>query len=723
MIKNYKNITLLQQPGKIVSSLITGTILGTLEITFVLAFTALIFPPELSAFFTQGMAIMLFGTIICFLMLALFSSYPGTIGSAQDIPASISAVMAVSIVAAMAGENNSYVVFSTVIAAMAMSTLISAILLIIMGYTGLGKIIRFIPYPVIGGLLISTGWILSKAGLSMMPDQWLIGTCFAVLLLFARQYFTSTWVLPVFLVAAIFIINLYLLIMDISIDSAREQGFLLNVELNKIPFIEPPKNIFNAANWHVIFAQFPTIISLCLIICLVVLIQISTIEVIVKQEIKPRRELYVTGLANLVVAFCCGLISYHHISSTTLAYNMGAKTRLVGVITAFVCILVFLTNSRWMEFLPLPVLAGLILYLGLEFIYEWLIQAYRKIPRVEYLVMLSIFACAILVNFPAAITLGIICGTLLFLFQYNTVGIVQSMITADNCTSSVMRSTNQADYLANHPQAICAFKLKGMLYFGTANELYIITKQCISDSNPKHPRFIIFDFENVAIIDSTALMNLLRTHEYLSKQNIRLIMSSMSGCQVNQMKTFYTGNDLVQSLFLTDSLDHAIEYCEDRLLENANLIDTEQIDCLESIFENQDWNYSSIAYLKNYLQEKTLHDHQILIRSGEDNDDIYIIASGKLNIVSIKANGQPVRLRVLTAGMIVGEMSLYTGLPRSADVIANGNTTVFKLSSSKFNSLQEQHPDIAIKLHKYVAKIMAERIIDEPRLQLIRNPG
>ena len=91
------------------------------------------------------MAILLFGTVICFTMLALFSSYPGTIGGAQDIPASISAVMAVSIVAAMTSEENSFVIFSTVVTAMALASFISALLLIIMGFTGLGKIIRFIP--------------------------------------------------------------------------------------------------------------------------------------------------------------------------------------------------------------------------------------------------------------------------------------------------------------------------------------------------------------------------------------------------------------------------------------------------------------------------------------------------------------------------------------------------------------------------------------------------
>ena len=709
------------QDGKILESLITAIILGTLEITFVLAFTVLIFPPELSAFFTKGMAILLFGTVICFLILALFSSYPGTIGSAQDIPASISAVMAVSIVTSMGNVSSSYEVFATVITAMAVASFISACLLIIMGFTGLGKIIRFIPYPVIGGLLISTGWILCNAGLSMMPDQWIIGAIFAALLLISRQLMNSPWVLPVLLVAAILIINLYLSVMGFSIDTAREQGFLLNVELNKIPFIESPTTIFNNANWQVVFDQLPTIISLCLITCLVVLIQISSIEVIVKQEIEPKHELYVTGFSNLIVAFCCGLVSYHHISSTTLAYNMGAQTRIVGVFTAMICMMVFLTDTKWMGFLPLPVLAGLILYLGLEFIYEWLIQAYRKLPEIEYLMMLAIFACAIIVNFPAAIMLGVICGTLLFLFQYNTIGIVESRITADKCISSVMRSAKQTDYLAANSHTIAAFKLKGMLYFGTAHELYDITKKFIIDSKSNKPDYIIFDFEYVAAVDSTALMSLLRTHQYLSKQNITLIMSALAGTHVKRIKTFYTSNDLLRSLCLTDSLDHAIEYSEDRVLTAANLIKVEQTDCLDGILKNQTWNSSSIVVLKKYLQKEVLHDHQILIRTGDNNDDIYIIASGKLDIVSISTNGKPVRLRVLTPGIVVGEMSLYTGLPRSADVIANGNAVVYQLSSHRFELLQQQHPDVAIKLHKYFAKIMAQRLTDESRLHLIRS--
>lgn len=720
MIEIFKINSLLQH-HKIFSSLIAGFILGTIEITFVLAFTALIFPDELSDFFTLGMAILLFGTVICFTMLALFSAYRGTIGGAQDIPASISAVMAASIVATMGNESDSFIIFSTVVTAMALASLISALLLITMGLSGLGKIIRFIPYPVIGGLLLSTGWILSHAGFGMMGGHWLIGAVFAVLLLFARRFIRSPWILPVFLVMAITIINAYLTVMGISVETAREQGFLLDIELEKIPFIPHPADIIYAAELRIVLDQFPTIISLCLVTCLAILIQISTIEVVVKQEIDPRRELCVTGFANLIVAFCCGLINYHHISGTTLAYNMGARARTAGVFTAMVCMVIFLTNSRWMEFVPLPVLAGLILYQGLEFIYQWLVLGYRQLPRIEFLIMLAIFACAIFVNFPTAIMVGLFCGTVLFLIQYNTVGIIQAVFSADDCKSSVMRAAKQSDYLASQPHSITAFKLKGMLYFGTAHELYAATRQLISQGDPEDKKYIIFDFEYVPAIDSTALMSLLRTHQLLNDLKIELIMSSLTGAQINLIKTFYANHNLIYSLHITDTLDRAIEYCEDRLLTAANLIDIEESGYLESIFKKQGWSELSIMRLKRYMHKEVLHDHQLLIRSGENNDDIYFINSGKLEIISRKTDGPPLRLRVLMPGEAVGEMSLYTGMPRSADVIAKGDTTVYKLSSIQLKLLQDEDPDMAIKLHKYFARTMAERFLEESRLQPIRS--
>lgn len=707
--------------GTLFTSLLAGGLLGTLQITFALAFTALIFPPELSAYFTQGVAIILFGSIICFVMLALFSSYRGAIGSAQNIPASISAVMAVSIVTSMGSDTDSYIVFSTVVAAMATASFISACLLIIMGTTELGKVIRFIPYPVIGGLLISTGWILAKAGFDMMPQQWLIGSCFAVFLLVARKLFVSPWVLPVILVASVIGINLYLLFQGISVEAAREQGFLADIELGKIPFIQSPLTVFSAADWGIVTDHLATIISLCIITCLMVLIQISTIEVIVKQEIEPKRELCVTGLANVIVAFCCGLINYHHIASTTLAYNMGARTRTVGIMTALVCSSVFVTNSQWMEYLPLPILAGLILYLGLLFLYQWLIEAYRNLPRNEYLIMLGIFAFAIFINFPAAIILGVVCGIFLILFQHNRVGIIQSVIPAQNCASSVMRSAQESAFLAQYPQAIRAFKLKGMLYFGTAHELYELTKRYMHKQDFKDCRYIIFDFENVAAIDSSALMSLLRTHEYLNENSVQLIVCTLSGQQSKQIRTFYSGNEIFNSLFMTDSLDHALEYCEEQILKTADFISTEHTDCIEDIFKKQGWDTESITLLKGYLQKLRLHDHQVLIRSGQEDDDIYIIDSGRLEIVSKSTNNNPVRLRVLSSGMVVGEMSLYSGMPRSADVIASGSATVYRLSAEKLELLQLQHPEIAIELHKYFGSIMVHRFIDESRLQAIRS--
>src|SRR5215469_2377295 len=168
------------------------------------SFAALIFTGPLDKFVGQGIWIGLFTALVVGTIVALASSCPGVIAIPQDRVAPILALMAVSMVARM-GTASAQEKALAVMAAIAVVSLITGSFLFVLGRLKLGNLIRYIPYPVIGGFLAGSGWLLVRGSMRVMTGQplslstlpfffqpavlvqWLPGILFACLVFFALK--------------------------------------------------------------------------------------------------------------------------------------------------------------------------------------------------------------------------------------------------------------------------------------------------------------------------------------------------------------------------------------------------------------------------------------------------------------------------------------------------------------------------------------------------------
>jgi sulfate permease, SulP family len=78
-------------------------------------------------------------------------------------------------------------------------------------------------------------------------------------------------------------------------------------------------------------------------------------------------------------------------------------------------------------------------------------------------------------------------------------------------------------------------------------------------------------------------------------------------------------------------------------------------------------------------------------------------------------------LRTLGPGSLVGEMALYSGQPRSTDVVAETACRAYRLSAERFARLEREHPATVIQIHSFVVKRLAQRLAsatDEIRVLL-----
>lgn len=104
-------------------------------------------------------------------VVALTGSNPGTVMIPQDAPVAILAMIAAAIAGNLAASAPPDALFFTVVAVIALTSLLTGLCFFVLGTFQLGNLIRFIPYPVIGGFLAGTGWILLKGGMEVMTDM------------------------------------------------------------------------------------------------------------------------------------------------------------------------------------------------------------------------------------------------------------------------------------------------------------------------------------------------------------------------------------------------------------------------------------------------------------------------------------------------------------------------------------------------------------------------
>ena len=131
-------------------SIFAGLIIGILTICIDVSLGAMIFSGKMGDFLSNGIGLLLFGALIVGLTVALFSTFTNSIAIPQDSPAAIMAVVAVSITSSMAAADSKQT-FATVIAALMVSTILTGVFLWLIGHFNLGQMVRFLPYPVVGG--------------------------------------------------------------------------------------------------------------------------------------------------------------------------------------------------------------------------------------------------------------------------------------------------------------------------------------------------------------------------------------------------------------------------------------------------------------------------------------------------------------------------------------------------------------------------------------------
>lgn len=712
------------------ADLVGGMVSGIMNSITGISIAFLIFSDLLEPFLPTGIAVVLFSSLLLGIVVALTSSFPANIASAQDRPAAIMATIAASIASLITAQGDPAQTLPTILVAMQCSALLIAIFHFAFGQLNLGSLIRFFPYPVIGGFMAGAGWLLVHGTFNLLTrgfvgwdnlDQlftfwphWLPALLFGGVLLVCMRRYKHVLLLPGFILFGIGLFFLVLAGVGTSVEEARSQHLLLG------PF--PAGHLlahvtwpdYHLVNWPVLLAQVGSLMTLVIVSAVALLLNSSALEVATKQDVNLNAELKVTGFANLVAGLFGSVPGYNKLSHTALHYKMGARSRLTGVMAGMMCGIFLLIDPALLSYMPDYVVGGLLLFIGMDFLVEWLWDARKTIPKVDYSIIVGIIVSIGVWGIMTGVAIGLAISTAMFIVNYSKTSVIKHELTGANHRSHLARGPAQNKILDKQGSQLKMIFLQGYLFFGTANTLLEHVRKRIFSVDPPAPRLILLDFRSVTGMDSSVGSSFIKMEQRAHENGIRLIYTS----QTQSMRKLFQKmgcfalqrTDGDPTCIAIDSFESGLEWSEEVLLQEYSHW-VEHLDTIRQQLLHGMGDPAQVDIFLSYLEKVQLEPNAALFQQNDPTDGIYFLESGRIFIQLTRPNGAEIRLRTMGAGTIVGEMGVYTQQARNAAVIAEQPCVLYFLSLASLDRMHTEHPMVAMNLHQMVIRMLSERLV------------
>ncbi|NGZ88239.1 SLC26A/SulP transporter family protein [Duganella aceris] len=699
-----------------------GLLSSVVMLCYALSYAALIFSGALAPHLHSGVLVALVSCVVVAPVIALCSSIKFSIGGPDGNSAAILAGMAAGIAADMAlSAGAGHDLLATLLAALALSSVATGVLLYLLGASKGSALIQFLPFPVIGGYLAGTGYLLLSGAFRVLTGhglhwsslgvllelQWLawlpaVVVC-AALLIGARKLKRFTLVVPVGIGAGLLVFFAGMRLSGMTLDQAHHLGLLferVTVSSLQLPLTLPSEQI----DWRLIVSHLPEFLAVAAVSALTILLNSAGAGLACRLDPNLNQEMRAAGLANVLSGLAGGMIGYQALSRTMLNRRAGATGRSSGIAAAAGCLVVVIVFPGLIGWMPKSVLVGLQLYIGIGLLEEWLVKSYRKLGRAEYLLIPLIVVVIAAYGVVSGIALGIVAACVLFVVKYGRISVIRNQFDGRSRSSNVERSIDDTALLREHGGLVVGASLHGFLFFATANSILRHLRARLETADA--PRYVVLDFRHIHGLDASTSNSFLKLRQICDGAGVRLVLTALCA---DARKLLTRAGLFSETVMEFDSLDAGLEWVEDRLLARFRPAEAARQSGLAAALRAH-FSDDALARLQAQLEPRLLAAGELLFARDDAGDAVYLIEQGRVTVSLPMPDRRALRLRSFGAGTIVGEMALYTQNPRSADVRADVPTLVQRLSLQALHRMEAEDGDTAQQFHRFVVNVLASRL-------------
>lgn len=720
----------LFQKNQLMPAIVSGVLVGLMTSILSISFAVLVFGKAIPEALPIGIGMALLSNVVLHLGSAFFSSGEGVIAHVQSLPPPIQAAMLSSLMGmlptTMPIENK----IAVAVVIILLSAIFTGSILFFLGWLKLGRLVRFLPLPVVSGFLASVGFALVLGGIATMIRSNV--TLYALSNLFSTELFYK-WSLGVFLAVALWVVTtrwkhvlVFPTVLGIAVALFYAICFIKGLVINDLmannfllgPFPkeqswQPPYFYYNQMNtmdWAIMSHQIGIMITIPLVCFIGGLLMLSAIEFSTNREVEPNFELKTMGASNFISGIMGGgFVGYPSTTFTVMQDSLGAKNRLAGILSALIPLIIIVVGTYFLGFIPRFIVGGLLVYFGYQFIEHWVIKQIKQSSLSNLSIIAAIVVTSLWFGFVASVAAGILVAIGIFIFQYTQTSVIRYVSSGASLRSRVTRNSQHDDWLAAHADSIVIYGLQGFIFFGTAHSLPEEIMKRVTDKEQTLLDCVILDFRHVTGIDTSVIQSFYKLYLQLQKQNIVLVFAQMPSKYQNLFQKEGLDYKHTKGFAAFDNLDEALEWRENHLLENSDLPHYQSRPML-TVFSEHFKDKSKAEILLHYLRRITLSPNDKIIQQGTVANDLFFIESGRLSTYLEQENRPPIRLQTVIDDTIVGEIGFYLGELRTATVIAEAPSIVYRLSKEALLQLEEERPNVALALHKLLVEKTAKRV-------------
>ena len=439
---------------------------------------------------------------------------------------------------------------SAVLISMSLAGLFCGLFQILFGILKIGKYVRYIPYPVLSGFMSGIGVIiiiqqiypligckspvLIVDMITQLPERLADGISITALLLglgtIAIIYLFPliTKKIPSTLVALLVmtIVSLFLNMDEKLLIGQIPAGF--------------PMPVFAKEGLDLSGLDWGSILKVSVIpgLTLAGLGSIDTLltsvvaDNITKTQHNSNRELIGQGIGNLISGLFCGISGAGATMRTVVNVKSGGRTQISGMVHSLLLLAILLGLGSLVRYVPLSVLAGILITVGWGIIDFKGFKDLLKIPRADAVVLIIVFLLTVFVDLLTAVGIGMVIACVLFMKRASDLveGSYSSSEMTDFDKESPWHDEGGMPDTAKHK--IYIQRLNGPIFFGT------ITKfQHVMNDVPEDAKIVIIRMRLVSFMDQSGLYAMETAIKELQERGVLVLMTIIQPQPMYMLKT------------------------------------------------------------------------------------------------------------------------------------------------------------------------------------------
>nr|WP_298832697.1 SulP family inorganic anion transporter [uncultured Piscinibacter sp.] len=417
------------------------------------------------------------------------------------------------------------------------------------------------------------------------------------------------------------------------------------------------------------------------------------------------RQLVRLGIGNMAAASLGGITSGVNLGPSVVNRTYGARTSLSVLVNAGAVLATIAFLMPVLAHLPRAVLSGVIMVIAIQHVDPSTIHLVKRFCSrsvanraglgLDLLVIALVATLSIAFNIVLAVFMGIGIAVGLFILRMSR-GLIRRTYRGDALPSRRLRNAPARAILATQGRQIHVIELEGAIFFGSVERLARAIERELGDG----AYFVILDLSRVSDVDMTGCRLVWQLHADLAARGRTLLLAGVkSKAHWGRMLLDLGVTTAVAGERTFPDSDRAIEWAEDQVIAAASgdvgandEVAFEELEICRGLSTEQRATLRTLVELRRYDQG------DVVFSQGDEGSELFLVLRGSASVELRHPDGGATRLVSFSAGTVFGELSLLTGTPRSATVLADSELDCLVLTEAAFQQLNANHPDIAIQV-------------------------